>query len=107
MKLRIIGKRGDIPFELSADEIDEYIKTHCYFNDIQLMEYLLDKTGNMCGIKALADEGHGYGFNYGWKEFTLKVGETYSFSHSYTFIDGPTDWSEDDYRVTLQLIEAE
>lgn len=24
MKLRIIGKRGDIPFELSADEIDEY-----------------------------------------------------------------------------------
>lgn len=36
MKLRIIGKRGDIPFELSADEIDEYIKTHCHSDDIQL-----------------------------------------------------------------------
>lgn len=107
MKLKIIGKRGDIPFVLSADEIDRYIKTHSGSEDIRLTEYVFDENGNVCGIRAFADEGHGYGFNRGWKEFTLKVGETHSFNHRYTSVDGPTDWSTDEYRVILQLIEAD
>ena len=107
MKYKILGKRGDIPFEISADEIVHCIKEHLYSDEIQFMEHLLDESGNPCGLRCFADLGHGYGFNNGWKEFTIKIGETYSFDHKYTSIDGPSDWSNDSFRVTLKLVESE
>ena len=71
MKYKVIGTRGMVPFEISGEMIDDFIKRHCYAGEIQWREYLLDESGNMCGLKGLADSGHGYGFNYGWEEFTI------------------------------------
>ncbi len=107
MKYKIIGKKGDIPFETTAEQLDEYIKLHRYTGEIQWTEYLFDESGNMCGLKGLADLGHGYGFNNDWEEFTIRVGETYTFTHDFTSIDGPSDWSNDSFKVTVQLLEAE
>lgn len=107
MKYKIIGTRGNIPFEISADRIDYCIKKHCYSGEIQLTEYLYDESGNMCGLKGLADSGHGYGFDSGWKEFIIKIDETYSFIHHYTSVDGPSDWSEGSFEVNLRLVKSE
>ena len=75
--------------------------------DIQLTGYLCDDVGNIIGIRFRGDEGHGYGFNNGWKEFALKSGDTYEFRHEYTAIDGPSDWSDGSYYVRIKLIEEE
>lgn len=107
MKYKIIGKRGDLPFEMSANEIDLCIKKHLFTEEIQWIDYLYDEAGNRCGLKGLADLGHGYGFHTEWEAFTLKMGETYSFSHEYTSIDGPSDWSDDSYKVELRLVPSE
>lgn len=107
MKYKVIGTRGMIPFEISGEMIDDFIKRHCYAGEIQWREYLFDESGNMCGLKGLADSGHGYGFHNGWEEFTIRFGETCSFPHSYTSIDGPTDWSDDCFEVTFQLVKVE
>ena len=106
-KYKIVGERGNIPFEISPDEINHFIETRCYTSEIKLTEYLFDKLGNICGVKGLVDLGHGYGFNNGWKEFEIKLGETYSFIHEYTSIDGPSDWSKDSFKVTMQLVKFE
>lgn len=108
MKYKVIGQSGDFPFEVSSEEIADYIEKHHYSGKIRFVDYVFDETGHdVVGIKCLADLGHGYGFNYGWKEFFLKIGETYSFWHSYTSIDGSSDWSDDSFKVTLQLVEEE
>lgn len=105
MKYKVIGTRGMTPFEISEKEIDDFIKAHCYIGEIKWTEYLFDELGNMCGLKGFADLGHGYGFNNGWKEFTIRFGETYSFTHDYTSIKGSTDWSDDFFEVTFQLVK--
>lgn len=107
MKYKIIGMEGNIPFETSAKELDEYITQHCYTGEIQWLEYLLDESGKVCGLKGLADLGHGYGFDNGREEFTIRVGETYTFTHDFTSVDGPSDWSDDSFKVTIQLVEEE
>lgn len=107
MKYKIIGRRGDIPFEILADEIDYYIKKRCYTDEIQLTEYLFDESGNLCGLKGFADLGHGYSFDNGWKEFVIKTDETYSFIHHYTSVDGSSDWSEGSFEVTMRLVKSE
>lgn len=107
MSYKLIGKRGNISFEISADDIKNYIKKHRCSGEIQLTDYLLDESGNIEGIKGSADLGHGYGFNNGWKEFSIKVGETYSFTHEYTSVDGPSGWSTGSFKVALQLVKSE
>lgn len=107
MKYKITGTRGGLPFEISADRIDCDIKEHSYTDELQFTEYILDETGEICGLKGRADLGHGYGFNYGWKAFTIKPGETYAFTHAYTSIEGPSDWTEDSFHVILRLEESE
>lgn len=108
MGLKMVGKYdNDIAFEITSGEIDEHMKSGYEIRCIKLTEYLLDEMGKTCGIKAIADKGHGYGFDYGHEEFTLKIGETYSFDHSYTSIEGPTDWYQCTTRITLQLVETE
>ncbi len=101
---QIIVKRGDIPFTISAGEIDRCIREHCCSGEIRWTEYLYDEAGDVCGLRGSADLGRGYGFNYGWREFTIKMGETYSFTSSFTSIDGPSDWSEDSFEVTLKMV---
>ena len=107
MKYKIIGISGNSPFEISKDTIDLCIKQHCSTGNIQFTEYLLDESQNICGLKGRADLGHGYGFENGWKEFTIKFGETYSFMHEYTSIDAHSDWSDESFKVTLQLVKTE
>ena len=62
---------------------------------------MLDEAGNVCGLKGRADLGHGYDFDNGCREFTIRMGETYSFTHEYTYVDGPSDWSDDSFEVTV------
>lgn len=108
MKYKVVGKRGDIPFTVSSEEIAEAMENHCDSGEVRFLEYMYDETGRqVIGIKGLADLGHGYGFNNGWKEFSLKTGETYSFTHNFTSIDGSSDWHDDSFTVTLQLVEAD
>lgn len=107
MKYKVIGTRGMLPFEISGKMIDYYIEKHCYTGEIRWTAYLLDESGNMCGLTGLADLGHGYGFNNGWKEFTIRFNETYSFTHSYTSIYGSSDWSDDFFEITFQLVKSE
>lgn len=107
MSFKIIGSCGNVPFEISADRIDWYIKNHGCSNDIQLTECLFDESYQICGLKGLADLGHGYGFNYGWKEFEIRFDEIFSFEHSYTSIEGSSDWFTESYKVTLKLIKTE
>lgn len=84
------------------------MKGQCYSDEIQFLDYLYDETDHqIVGIRGCADLGHGYGFNRSWKEFSLKIGETYSFTHAYTSIEGPSDWHDDSFRVTLRLVEEE
>ena len=110
MNLKIVGMQGDIPFEITSDEIECLIENHSSANiflDVILEDYLLDEAGNIEGIKGRVDLGHGYGFNYGWKDFCIKIGETYSYSHSYTSIEGPSDWVNGEIKVTFQLLLSE
>lgn len=107
MKYKIVGTRGNQPFETTPEELDAYIKLHRYVGEIEWKEFLFDESGNMYGLKGFADLGHGYGFDDGWKEFTIKVGETYSFTHAYTAIDGPSDWSDESFEVKIQLVAVE
>lgn len=107
MSYKLIGIRKNIPFEISADDIRNSIKNHCCFDEIQLTDYLLGESGNIEGIKGLADLGHGYGFDNSREEFVIKVGETYSFTHEYTSVDGPSDWSTGSFEVFLQLVKSE
>lgn len=107
MNLKIVGKSGNVPFEILADEIKDLIENNYTSENIALDDYLLDEAGNIVGIRGRGDLGHGYGFNYGWEDFSIKIGEMYSFRHSYTSIDGPSDWNEDDFKVTFQLLRSE
>lgn len=107
MSFQIIGTRGVIPFKLSEDDIRLSIERHASFYEIQWTDYLLDASGDIRGLKGMADLGHGYGFDFGWKEFTIKLSEEYTFTHSYTSINGPSDWSDDSFEVTLRMIAAE
>ena len=59
------------------------------------------------GVKRAADLGYGYGFDNGWKGFSLRAGEVYSFDHDCTSIDGPSDWVDGSFTVTLRLLEEE
>lgn len=97
-KFKAICSYGDgNPFELSVDDIDKYIGI------VKIKEYLTDASGNVCGIKFSGDRGHGYGFNYGWMDFEVRVGDEYSFDHWYTSIDGPSDWNNDSYKFKIRL----
>lgn len=108
MKYKVVGKRGDIPFTVSSEEIADAMENHCGSGEVRFLEYMYDETGRqVIGIKGLADLGHGYGFHNGWKEFSLKIGEIYSFTHDYTSIEGPSDWRDDSFTVTLQLVEVD
>lgn len=107
MKYKIVGTRGNQPFETTLEELDEYMKLHRYVDEIKWKEYLFDESGNICGLKGFADLGHGYGFDGGWQEFTIRVGETYSFTHEYTSIVGPSDWSTGSFEVKIQLVAVE
>lgn len=75
------------------------------FGDINLTGFLNDGNGNIVGIKGMADLGHGYGFNNGWKEFSMTVGEEFSFNQEFTSIDGPSDWSKDSVNIVLTLAD--
>ena len=105
MGYKLIVTTGVWKEEMSSQDIDDCIKSHYLRNDIGFTDYLYDDLGNICGLKCLADRGHGYGFDYGKEEFTIKIGETYSFEHSYTSIEGPSDWYTGSYKVILQLVE--
>ena len=110
MNLKIVGMQGDIPFEITSDEIECLIENHSSANiflDVILEDYLFDEAGNIEGIKGRVDLGHGYGFNYGWKDFCINIGETYSYSHSYTSIEGSSDWVNGETKVTFQLLLSE
>ncbi len=113
MKYKVVGKRGCLPFTVSSDEVEACISAqdqHCSdaISEVAFIEYVFDEAGDrITGVKCFADLGHGYGFDNGWEEFTLKVGEPYSFSHDYTSIDGPSDWSTGSFTITLQLLEEE
>lgn len=108
MKLSIIIDVGGKIFHISSEEIEDLINRHCICGfsvcELELCGYLKDEEGNICGIKGKADHGHGYGFNYGFREFELKTGETFSYDYSTTSIDDPSDWSNEDTRITLKLI---
>ncbi len=111
MKFKVVGKRGDLPFMVPSDKIESCITSkdqHSSFEvgEVAFLEYVYNEAGDqIVGIKCLADLGHGYGFDNGWEEFVIKAGETYSFRHSYTSIEGPSDWSSGSFTVTLQLVE--
>lgn len=108
MKWKLVGTRGNFPIELSPEEIDNLIKNpNDSFFEIQLTGYLYNEYGNVCGLQGRADAGKGYGFDNGWKEFALPAGETYTFEHEFTSVDGPSDWSDDSFTVTIQLVESE
>lgn len=108
MKYKVVGKRGSIPFTISSEEIADDMENRSGSGELRFLEYIYDETGHqVVGIKGLADLGHGYGFNNGWKEFSLKIGETYSFTHDYTSIESSSDWYNDSFTVTLQLVEVE
>lgn len=91
--------------EFSKDEIDDLICKKGGLFSVIPTEYLVDESKNIYGLKGLADLGHGYGFDYGWETFEIKLGEAYSFEHSFTSIDGSSDWSEDTVKVTLQFVQ--
>lgn len=107
MKFKIVGKRGEIPFEVSSERIEEFIKKHHFSGEIQIIDYLFNDAGDVEGLKCLADLGHGYGFNYGWQEFQLTIGKPYSFKHSFTSIEGSSDWFKGSFNVTVELVKEE
>ena len=108
MKL-VITVDGEQSTEFSSEAMNDLITTGRNADklpySLTINEYILDETGNVCGIRGTADLGHGYGFDYGTEAFSLKVGEEYRYTHSYTCINGPSDWDEEDIHYTLQLVE--
>lgn len=104
MKYMLNMTRGNLLYELSAEDIESCIKEQRPFWEIRLTEYLYDEAGDVCGLKGLADLGHGYGFDNGRNEFEIRAGEIYSFVHEGTSADGPSDWSDNSFRVTLKLV---
>lgn len=105
MNYKLVYKKGDLISEYSSREIRNCIESSCTLGEVALQEYILDKNGNIAGVKGLAAHGRGYGFNDGWKEFCLKVGEEYSFVYGFTAIEGPSDWSNDSVQIILRLAE--
>ena len=58
MNLKIVGMQGDIPFEITSDEIECLIENHSSANiflDVILEDYLFDEAGNIEGIKGRVD----------------------------------------------------
>ncbi len=100
MRYKLVGKRGDIPFEKAFSE-----NTLCW--EIEMNEYVRDENGEICGVCCTADLGRGYGFNHEKTKFILHEGEEYTFSHSFTDITGPSDWDMSDCRVTVRLVRDE
>lgn len=100
MKYKLVGMRGDIPFEMPFFE-------NTLLEDFKMNQYVRDENEEICGVRCTADLGHGYGFDYGKKEFILHEGEEYSFSHSFTDITGPSDWAVDSCRITVRLVRDE
>ena len=72
---------------------------------VKVKEFATDENGDVVGLKGLADHGHGYGFNNGMEEFSLKPGERYAFSYEYTSVEGPSDWEDDSTYIALKLVE--
>ncbi|MDD6203975.1 MAG: hypothetical protein PUC05_03135 [Firmicutes bacterium] len=105
MNYKLVYKKGDLIFEYSSQEIQKCIESSRPLGEVALKEYILDGNGNIAGIKGLASNGHGYGFDDGWREFCLKVGEEYSFVYRYTSAEGPSDWSNDSVQIILKLAE--
>lgn len=105
MSFKLRHQKGDIVFEYSFEEIRECIETKRGFGEVDLIEFIDDCNGNIIGVKGRADLGHGYGFNNGWKEFSVMVGKNFSFDHEFTFIDGPSDWSNDSVKIVLALVD--
>lgn len=107
MNYEIAMKHGDMLLSLSKDEIDYQIKNHLSYRSVQFLDYVYDEAGELCGIRCFADLGRGYGFDSRHQGFTLWFGKTYSFTHDYTSIDGPTDWNDGSFKVVLDLIKLE
>lgn len=96
-KFKLVGIVGNIP-------VSEYVEDNLYYLPMRFIEYVKDESGNICGAKFLADEGHGYGFNYGEKEVILHSNEEFQFVHSYTDTSDGT-WDNDSFTVKVRLIE--
>ncbi len=108
MKWKLVGTRGNFPIELSPEEIDNLIKNpNDSFFEIQLTGYLYNEYGNVCGLQGRADAARGMDLTTAGREFALQAGETYTFEHEFTSVDGPSDWSDDSFTVTIQLVESE
>ena len=105
MNYKLVYKKGDLISEYSSREIQKCIDGSCPLGEVALKEYILDGNGNIAGIRGLASNGHGYGFDDGWREFCLKVGEEDSFVYRYTFAEGPSDWSNDVVQIILKLMK--
>ena len=105
MSFKLNFRKGVISYEYSFEEIKECIETHRGFGEINITSFIEDSSGNIIGIKGIADLGHRYGFNNGWKEFSLLVGDEFSFEHEFTYIDGPSDWSRDSVSIALSLVD--
>lgn len=103
MEFQIIITHAGTPIVFSKDKVDEYIEKSRGSCDVQFTGYVYDEEGNFVGIKGLGDQGAGYGFHDKWQEFVVTPGKTFSFTHTETDIDGPTDWSDRFYKVTVKL----
>jgi len=57
-RLNLVGTGGNIP-------INNYVEGKLNFANMSFVGYVRDGSGEICGLKNMADEGHGYGFNYG------------------------------------------
>lgn len=99
MPYEFAAKQGDYSFRSACEELP--LTSKFAFNG-----YVRDDEGNVCGVRCTADLGHGYGFDHGQGTFVLREGESHSFVHSFTSIDGPSDWSEDSIEVTVRLERA-
>ena len=96
MPYELVVKQGDCSFRSACEELPPMSR-------FAFSGYVRDDEGNVCGVECTADLGHGHGFDYGQETFVLREGESYSFAHSFTSIDGPSDWSEDSVDVTVRL----
>ncbi len=95
-KYRLIGEAG-MPFDFPPEG-------PLWWAKMAFVDYLRDEAGQVCGVKLTAELGRGYGFNYGWQEFTLRPGEEFQFYHHYTDTTDGT-WENDFFPVTVRLVE--
>lgn len=71
---------------------------------MQFIGFVYNEFDEITGAKYLADEGHGYGFNYGYKEIIVSLDEKVSFTHSYTDTSDGT-WDNGSYTVSVRLVK--